>query len=235
MNITIADLSKMTEKQVFEVAVKMRAQCKDKSRLEAKLGDGDDLVQTLAIALFQFKSGAVELRAGATLLEACFGIVRTASRSNWMSDRASAYQHSVDVEDDSDLDYEFNEGHELVCGDEETNLEGWEYHSLDDIGDLSPMDKLLIQHDTLSSGAHQGMTKDLADMFGCNARTIRLRKEKIRGDMARKFNLPADLFSKKAEPKITLDKKEINGWEDQLSSFIPLPLCFNRIRTIGIR
>lgn len=239
MNITIADLQKMTEKQVFAAAVKMRAQCRDKKKLEAKLGDEDDLVQMLAIALFQFKSGAVALRAGATLIEACFGIVRTAGRSNWMSDRASAYQRDGDIEDDSVYECEEAIDEPMYVADGETNIEGeiegWERYSIDDIEGLSALDKLLIKHDTLSSGARQGMTKDLANMFGCDERTIRLRKEKIRGDLARKFNLPADFFSKKAEPKITLDKKEISGWEDPLSSFIPLPLCFNGFRTIGIR
>lgn len=238
MNITIADLRKMTEKQVFEVAVKMRAQCRDKKKLEAKLGDADDLVQMLAIALFQFKSGSVELRSGATLTEACFGIVRTAGRSNWMSDRASAYQRDGDIEDDSV--YECAEEDEpMYVADGETNiegeLEGWEGHTLDDVEGLSAMDRLLIQHDTLASGARQGMTKDLAEMFGCDERTIRLRRSSLRRDLTRKLNLPADFFSKKVEHKVNLDKKEYAILKYPLSNFVPMPANSNSFSTIGIR
>ncbi len=187
----------MSDKKIFTLATKMRAQCLDRSRLEARLGGSDDLVQMLAITLFQFKSGAIELRPSYRLVEACFGIVRSSCKSNWMSDRASVYQRDGDVEVLHEFMDEAGEGVAEVartCDEEE----GWEHRTLDEIEGLSVLDKLLIQHDTLAAGACQGMTKDLAKIFECDERTIRLRKESLRNELSKRYNLAADFFCKKA-------------------------------------
>lgn len=197
MNITILELQSMTDKQVFGFAKKLSRQCLDRSRLETRLGGADDLVQVLAITLFQFKCGAIELRPGCRLIEACFGIVRSSCKSNWMSDRSAAYQ-GRDIEDEdlhASLDEVVGEVAEVAHPCEE---EGWENRTLDEIEGLSALDKLLIQHDTLEAGARQGMTKDLATLFGCDERTIRLRKRTLREELTKKFNLAADFFCKKS-------------------------------------
>lgn len=196
MNITILELQSMTDKQVFGFATKLRSQCLDRSRLETRLGGADDLIQLLAITLFQFKCGAIELRPGCRLISACFGIVRSSCKSNWMSDRAAAYQN-IDIEDE-DLHASLDEvGDEVAEVARPYEEEGWEHRTLDEIEGLSALDKLLIQHDTLEAGARQGMTKDLASLFGCDERTIRLRRKSLREELTKKFNLAADFFCKK--------------------------------------
>lgn len=202
---TIHELMAMPDKKIMGLAVAMARQCADKVKLASRLaGTQDDVIQQLALALIEFKHGAVALRPGSNLTAACFGIVRTKCKSNWMTDRASVFQHDADMQEDMEFDgaisYE-------SCPAAEENQEGWEGYTLDDLEGLSVMDRLLIQHDTLASGAQQAMTKDLAKMFECDERTIRLRRSALRRELTSKFNLAADFFSKKAEPKFIMDKK----------------------------
>jgi len=180
---TLAELQNMTDVQAYFLTKKMVMRSFDREKLSNLACGKDDLIQLVAEQMYLFKTGKKKL-VGDNLEAACFGVVRGNLRANWMRAAFADPDSSPEIKD------------EIACEDEEEPV--FE-HTLDDIEWLTPMDKLLIQHDSLKAGSSQSQTKDLAEFFGCTTRTIRLKKEALKKRLITEFNLEADFFDKKSE------------------------------------
>lgn len=180
---TLSELQNMTDVEAYFFAKKMVTICFDREKLIKLAGDKDDLIHLIGEQIFHFKEGR-ETLVGDSVERACFGIVRGNLRANWMRAAFADPDSSPEIKD------------EIACEDEEEPI--FE-HTLDDIEWLTPMDKLLIQHDSLKAGSSQSQTKDLAEFFGCTTRTIRLKKEALKKKLIAEFNLEPDFFDKKSE------------------------------------
>lgn len=224
MTTTIQQLQSMTPRQVVSLAKIIVQQCKDKISIGNGLGNDDDFFQAVCELLIEFKLGARELRPGCRLYLAICGLTRGQARGNWMLDRTD--RDKDEVLDTSEEHEEYEEGEE----DEDSTPALT--HSLADIPGLSALDRLLIQHDAHRSA----QTSDVATFFGITTRAVRMRKEKLHAQLIARFNLPANFFEEKAEPKLPHLTKKVEVEKDPLANFIPLkPTNFNGFRTVGIR
>lgn len=217
MKIRPEDLRATSGANLLDLATKIVGQWFDSQSTKEKLGNRDDAIQEASKALWLIKSGACEFDVERDLVAYVHGILRRKAKLNW--------QYLVDLGETED-------GDEGEIGDGE-QMASTSPASLDDLPNLSALDKLIIRHSVQGKVRQVAATRDIADLLGISTRAVRLRKEKLRARLQKEYKFTIDFFAEAVEPKLphlNPKKEEKNPLDD----FRPLAFFGGR-RTFGIR
>ena len=218
MKILVEDLCTMSGAELFELAKKIVMQWFDHQKTKKKLGEWDDAIQEASEELWRIKIGTSNYESKHDLAAWIHGILRGKARANW---------HLVAL-DEVETDGEIEE-----IEDGEPMTPTLSPSSLDDLPNLTALDKLIIRHSTQAKIRQVAATKDIADLLGITTRATRLRKEKLRARLQKEYKFTIDFFAEAVEPKLPhLNPKKEE--KNPLDGFIPLAFFGGR-RTFGIR
>lgn len=220
MKIQVEDLRAMSGVELFELAKKIVMQWFDHQKTKKKLGEWDDAIQEASEELWRIKIGTSKYESTRDLAAWIHGILRGKAKANW--------QHLValdEVETEGEIE-EIEDG-EPMTPTLSPSL------SLNDLPNLTALDKLIIRHSTQAKIRQAAATKDIADLLGISTRAVRLRKKKLRARLQKEYKFTIDFFAEAVEPKLPhLNPKKEE--KNPLDGFIPLAFFGGR-RPFGIR